>query len=220
MEWNDVIKIATAVIVSLGGGGIIVLNLSKFLGDLFAKKYEEKVKATFQNDINQFQSHLDILKQTTIRYSDKQFELYHFLWSSLNDLKILADDLWSEANSSRMEKFIKQLKKTTIDVEKAALFIEDDHYMELSKLLNQFSNYQMGKVSLIKYRSQYGYDDSFEIRAMVSHNGELKKQYDRIIIEIKDDLRQQLRGTNTRNKLPFIPNPMLKNPISDKIDQF
>lgn len=213
MEW---IKVATAVIVSLGGGGLIILNFSKFLGDLFAKKYEEKVKATFQHDINQFQSHLDILKQTTIRYSDKQFELYQALWNSLLDLKILADDLWKEATSTKLEKFVKQLKKTKIDIEKASLFIEEEHYKDLSIILNKFSNYEIGKGILIDYRNQNGYNNDYEVRIMIENNGSLKNQYESLTNEIKGDLRQQLRGTNAKNYLQSISNPLLKSPIPTK----
>lgn len=203
MEWSDIFKIITGLLVSLGGGGAIILGLSKFFGELLAKRYEEKIKASFQNEINEYQSQLDILKQTTLRYSDKQFELYSILWSSLHDLKVLADDLWIEANSRKMERFVRQLKKTKIDVEKASLFIEDQHYEELSNILNRFSDYQVGKGLLIDYRMQNDYNDDYEINRMISHNGELKMQYERLIKDIKDDLRQQIRG---------------KSPVANRVD--
>jgi hypothetical protein len=194
MDWNDIIKIITGLIISLGGAGAIILGLSKFIGELFAKRYEEKIKASFQNEINEYQSKLDIIKQTTLRYSDKQFELYSLLWANLHDLKVLADDLWVQANSRNMDKFVRQLRKTKIEVEKASLFIEDSHYEELSSILNQFSDYQIGKRLLIDYRIQNGFDDNYEIDMMIGHNGELKMQYERLISNIKNDLRQQIKG--------------------------
>jgi hypothetical protein len=98
MTTNEIFKIVLGVIAALGGGGAIVLGLSNYVGQLLAKRYEERIKAKFQNEINAYQLQLDIIKQVTIRYSDKQFEHYGKLWASLYDLKLLADDLWQEAN--------------------------------------------------------------------------------------------------------------------------
>lgn len=193
MEWEDIIKIVTGLLVSLGGAGAIILGLSKFIGELFAKRYEQKIKASFQKDINAYQSQLDILKQTTLRYSDKQFELYSVLWSSLHDLKVLADDLWVEANTRNMERFVRQLRKTKNEIEKASLFIENTHYERLTDTLKQFSEYQIGKRLLIDYRRQNGGGD-YEITQMIEHNGDLKSEYEELISEVKQDLRNQIKG--------------------------
>jgi hypothetical protein len=108
MNTSEIIKIVFGIIAALGGGGGIVLALSNYFGQILAKRYKEKIKAKFQNEINEYQSQLDIIKQITIRYSDKQFEHYSKLWSSLYDLKILAEDLWLQATSVRLERFSKQ----------------------------------------------------------------------------------------------------------------
>lgn len=193
MEWSDIIKIITGLLISLGGGGAIILGLSKFIGELFAKRYEQKIKASFQKDINEYQSQLDILKQTTIRYSDKQFELYSILWSSLYDLKVLAEDLWIQANSHKLERFVKQLRKTKTEIEKASLFIEDKHYERLVNTLKQFGDYQIGKKMLIEYRRQVDYDD-YEVNNMIVQNGQLRTEYENLISEVKIDLKKQIKG--------------------------
>lgn len=79
MDWEEIIKIIFTAIASVGGAGLIIVGISKYLGELFAKKYEQKLIAKFQNEINDYQTKLDILKQTTLRYSDKQFEIYSTL---------------------------------------------------------------------------------------------------------------------------------------------
>lgn len=198
MDWNDIIIIITGLLVSLGGAGTIILGFSKFIGDFFAKRYEEKIKANFQKDINEYQSQLDILKQTTLRYSDKQFELYSILWSSLHDLKVLADDLWVQANSRNLESFARQLRKTKIEIERASLFIEDTHYERLINTLKQFGNYQIGKRLLIDYRHS-GFDN-FEITQMIEGNGNLKREYEQLITEVKMDLRKQIKGYDSVSK--------------------
>ena len=140
MTITEITIIVIGILTSLGGGGAIVLGLSNYFAQLLTKRYEEKIRAKFQNEINDYQSQLDIIKQTTIRYSDKQFELYSKLWASLYDLKLLANNLWQEPTPLSLERFSKQLKSTKIEIEKASLFIEETHYKEL-KLSSKINSY-------------------------------------------------------------------------------
>lgn len=193
MDFQEVINIIIGIIVSLGGGGAIILVLSNYLGGLFAKRFEEKIKANLQREIKEYENKLDILKQTTIRYSDKQFEHYSNLWSNLYELKIIGDELWERATSSRIYRFSRQLKLTKSQVYKSSLFIEENHYEELIKILNYFSEYEMGKSSLIEYRSN-GYNDEYLINQMITDNENYKLEYDKLIILIKKDLKKQIGG--------------------------
>ncbi len=194
METNEILKIVAGILVSLGGGGAIILGLSKFIGEMFAKRYEEKIKANFQKELSQYQTQLDILKQTTLRYSDRQFELYSVLWSSLHDLKITADQLWLEANSRNFKEFVSQLKKTSTEIEKASLFIEDSHFEELTEIINQFGQYQIGKEFLIEYRRSNRQPDNEDVQNMIDYNRELKLRYEELIGLVKADLRKQIKG--------------------------
>ncbi len=193
MTITEITKIVLGVIGALGGGGAIVLGFSNFFGQLIAKRYEEKIKVTFQNEINEYQSQLDILKQSTIRYSNKQFELYSKLWSSLFDLKILADDLWQQATPLRIEKFSRQLRNTKTEIEKASLFIEEKHYQELTETIKFFSEYQIGKSDLINYRKANNFD-IHTIEQMISKNGAKKVAFERLIFAVKADLKKQIGG--------------------------
>lgn len=173
MTITEISQIVLGFIAALGGGGAIVLGLSNYFGQILAKRYEEKIKAKFQNEINEYQSQLDILKQTTIRYSDKQFEHYSKLWSSLYDLKLLADDLWQQATPARLERFSRQLRNTKTETEKASLFIEENHYKELTETIKFFSEYRIGKSDLINYRRANNFDE-YTVEQMIANNGEKK----------------------------------------------
>ncbi|HEV7380751.1 MAG TPA: hypothetical protein VGN64_13220 [Dyadobacter sp.] len=61
MTTVEITKIVCGILASLGGGGAIVLGLSNYFGQFLAKRYEEKIKANFQNEINEYQSQLDII---------------------------------------------------------------------------------------------------------------------------------------------------------------
>ncbi|WP_298782679.1 hypothetical protein [uncultured Polaribacter sp.] len=194
MSWEETLKLVFAGLASVGGAGAIILGISKYFGDLFAKRYEQKLIAGFQNQINDYQTKLDILKITTLRYSDKQFELYSILWSSLQNLKISADNLWEKASSKNLSDFSKQLRETKIEIEKASLFIEDSHYSELIKIIKHFSEFQIGKKMLINYRKGTNIDDHIIEQQMISGNQRVKERYDELILLIKSDLKKQLKG--------------------------
>ncbi len=193
MTLTEITKIVLGFIAAIGGGGLIVLGLSNYFGQFLAKRYEEKIKAKFQNEINEYQSQLDILKQSTIRYSDKQFEHYSKLWSSLYDLKLLADDLWQQATPARLEKFSRQLRNTKTEIERASLFIEQNHYKELSETIKFFSKYQIGKSDLINYRQVNNFDD-YNIEKMIADNGAKKAAFETLILAVKADLKNQIGG--------------------------
>lgn len=194
MFWDDIIKIIIGVILSLGGGGVIITVFAKYIGEIFASRYIENVKAEFQKDIASYQNKLDVLKQTTLRYSDKQFEYYSKLWITLYDLKLFRDSLWKEATPNNLEKFSIQLKETKEEIEKSALFIEDTHYTELITLLNNFSDYEIGKSKLINYRQNLNEFDHFSTIIMINDNENKKTQYEILISQIRTSLKTQLRG--------------------------
>lgn len=193
MTTGEITQIVIGIVAALGGGGAIVLGLSNYFGQLLAKRYEEKIKTKFQNEINEYQSQLDIIKQTTIRYSDKQFEHYSKLWASLYDLKMLADDLWQQATSNSLVKFSKQLRVTRAEIEKASLFIEEEHYRELIETIKYFSEYQIGKSDLINYRKSTPYYDN-QVEEMIRGNELKKKEFENLILVVKADLKKQIGG--------------------------
>jgi hypothetical protein len=193
MTTTEITQIVLGFIAALGGGGAIILGLSNYFGQFLAKRYEEKIKAKFQNEINEYQSQLDIIKQTTIRYSDKQFEHYSKLWSSLHDLKLLADDLWQQATPVRLEKFSRQLRNTKTEIDKASLFIEENHYKELTETIKFFSEYQIGKSDLVNYRQANNFDNQ-TVEKMIADNGAKKLAFETLILAVKADLKKQIGG--------------------------
>ena len=193
MTLSEILNIGLVILGALGGSGAIIIGFSNYIGQLLAKRYEEKIKAKFQNDINEYQTQLDILKQTTIRYSDKQFENYSKLWATLYDLKVLSDDLWQQATPIRLERFSRHLRITKVEIEKGSLFIEDKHYLELTELIKYFSEYQIGKSDLITFRQNQYYDE-YQVDQMIAHNGFKKNMFEELILKVKADLKRQIGG--------------------------
>lgn len=196
MNWTEIFQNISGVIVSVGGAGAIIWALSSHLGKMWAEKHLESIKKEFQKEIEAYKSQLDIFKETSLRYSGQQFELYNKLWHSLYDLKSIADTLWDDANKQNLKKFSQQLKKTIDEVEKSYLFIEEDHYRELKGLLEQFNEYEVGKTKVIQLyvRMEGESFNSGEFHQWIDRNREIKQKYEESINKFRRDLKKQIRG--------------------------
>jgi len=195
MDWNEIWKIVLGIITSIGGIGLIIVGLSKYIGKTFADKYIEKIKKDFEKEVEEYKTELDIHKSVTLRYSDAQFEQYSKLWASLYDLKISADKLWESVTDRNLEAFTRQLKNSKTQIEKAGLFIEDTDYENLLEILTHFLEYEIGKEKLIKYRRNNDVDTR-QIVQLIDANRERKTNYETLIVKIKHDLRSQIKGEN------------------------
>ena len=198
MSWEEVFKIIFSALAAVGGAGAIILALSSWLGNILANRLIESLRKEYRKEIENYRSQLEILRTTTLRYSGEQFNLYNKLWHSLCNLKSAADLLWEEAIDSNLRSFSEQLRKSLDEVEKSYLFIEGGHYKELSELLNEFKNYEIGKKKLVQLymRGSSGQQqvDPDEIWQLVEHNRKRKQRYEQLVTEIGDNLKKQLRG--------------------------
>ena len=66
MNWSDTTAVATMVVVSLGGGGAIVLGLGNWIGGILANKYVEKLKQEIQQEVE--------IHKTRLRKSEFLFQ--------------------------------------------------------------------------------------------------------------------------------------------------
>lgn len=212
---NFDIKIALewlgAIVVSVGGTSAIVIALAKWFGDRLANKLLEKDKAKYQEELEglktKYQTELEtkkteLEKSKTIflRYSEHQFNLYNDLWKSLCDLKHIGEELWERAEIQKVKDFSKQLKTTKLTVEKSALLIEDNHYKDLIKILDNFGKFEFGKMTLISLRNRqahelenYGVNDG-EIRRVIDRNRQTKQEFVSLVDNLSNEFKRQIKG--------------------------
>ena len=125
MTWNDAFKLISAALAAIGGGSVIVLGFSSWLGKVWASrileadrlKYQsqlETLKSDLSSGVEKLKSELSLNLEISKRFTEKQFHLYNDLWSSLCDLRITGDSLWERANTQNAKKFADQLKKRRI----------------------------------------------------------------------------------------------------------
>lgn len=212
---NFDIKIALewlgAIVVSVGGTSAIVIALAKWFGDRLANKLLEKDKAKYKEELEglktKYQTELEtkktqLEKSKTIflRYSEHQFNLYNDLWKSLCDLKHIGEELWERAEIQKVKDFSKQLKTTKLTVEKSALLIEDNHYKDLIKILDNFGKFEFGKMTLISLRNRQAHElenngvNDGEIRRVIDRNRQTKQEFVSLVDNLSNEFKRQIKG--------------------------
>ena len=210
MDIIEYVKLATAFIVSIGGSSVVVIALAKWFGDFMShrlldsynNKHEnelEALKSKYANELEETKSELEKAKFQFIRYSEKQFELYNDLWKVLLYTKQQADMLWQKADPSQIPAFSEQIRQTRRAIDDNLLLIEEEHYNKLIQLIEQFEQFQFGKLKLVEIRSQFDNGDGVvisktETQKTIRNNRRTKDRYDTLIMDIGKSFRKQIKG--------------------------
>ena len=210
MDIIEYVKLATAFIVSIGGSSVVVIALAKWFGDFMShrlldsynNKHEnelEALKSKYANELEETKSELEKAKFQFIRYSEKQFELYNDLWKVLLYTKQQADMLWQKADPSQIPAFSEQIRQTRRAIDDNLLLIEEEHYNKLIQLIEQFEQFQFGKLKLVEIRSQFDNGDGVvisktETQKTIRNNRRTKDRYDALIMDIGKSFRKQIKG--------------------------
>lgn len=210
MEIIEYVKLATAFIVSIGGSSVVVIALAKWFGDFMShrlldsynnkhKNELEALKSKYANELEETKSELEKAKFQFVRYSEKQFELYNDLWKVLLYTKQQADMLWQKADPSQIPAFSEQIRQTRRAIDDNLLLIEEEHYNKLIQLIEQFEQFQFGKLKLVEIRSQFDNGDGVvisktETQQTIRNNRRTKDRYDALIMDIGKSFRKQIKG--------------------------
>lgn len=211
MEMTEYIKLVTAFIVSIGGSSAVIVGLAKWFGDALSRrlldsynnKHErelEELKSKYANELEETKSELEKTKMQFARYSEKQFELYNDLWKVLLYTKQQADMLWQKADPSQIPAFSEQIRQTRRAIDDNLLLIEDEHYAKLIQLIEQFEQFQFGKLKLIDIRSKLDANErqpeisQADAKNTIRANMRTKEKYDELIMDIGKSFRKQIKG--------------------------
>ena len=56
---QNIINIIATIIVSIGGTGVIILGISKYIGEIFAKRLEERYKNKIDKDLEEYKGKIN-----------------------------------------------------------------------------------------------------------------------------------------------------------------
>lgn len=211
LNFKSFLNLLAALFVSIGGAFVIIVALSKYFGDFFAQrlldKYNNKhekeleaMKGYYQKELEATKSQLEKAKSLFLRYSEKQFELYNDLWRVLLYTKNIADSLWENADPQKLPSFSEQIRLTKNAIDDNMLLIEDGHYKSLCKLIDKFEKFKFGKKTLIELSNfdirteALEYITQQDVLRIIEENGEVKQDYDKLIMAIGKSFKSQIKG--------------------------
>lgn len=204
----DIFKIVCAILGSVAIGGGIVAGIVKLAADWISKrtldsynnkhaKELEELKAKYSDALAKTNHELEKAERRYYLYSQSQFELYNSLWMQLVNTRRMADELWKDADPQRLPSFADQISQTKYVIEMNMLLIEQDHYNQLIKLMEEFESFKVGKQTVIELRKS-SVDDILaniqDVSRMISVNRECKERYDELVSRIGDSFRKQIHG--------------------------
>jgi len=192
---SEVLEISTTIVAAIGGIGFIFWGLSGYIGKLWADKYLETIRRDNERELQQVRSELKLLRDTQLRYSGKQFELYQTLYLSLLELRDSADILWSKPTNIQFDRFSIQLTRTKQEVEKSYLFLEKSHYEKLVEILKNIDEYKNGtEFNLKGITGEIPTFEEADFNNSINHCKKYHEKYSDLVEEIRESIRVQLRG--------------------------
>jgi hypothetical protein len=211
MAMIEYLKLATAFFASVGGASVVILGLAKWFGgflsnrllDSYNNKHEkelEGIKSKYARELESTKNELEKAKLQFVRYSEKQFDLYNDLWKTLLYTKQQADMLWKKADPNQIPSFSEQIRLTRKAIDDNLLLIEEEHYNKLIQLIEQFEQFQFGKLKLIDIRAQLEDGELVQritvedTKSTILQNKSTKDKYDELIMDIGNSFRKQIKG--------------------------
>ena len=199
MNLDDLFKLSSAIIGSIGGAAIIIIGLSSWLGKVWANRILEKDKLKYTTEIEAIKNQLLIESQKQqfmfALYFEGQFKIYNDLWIALSELQNEVDKLWENASNSNLHSFVKAIKNAKNQIRRSAILIEQEHYEQIISNLNAFEDYQIGKEKLINIRnSNFNNTYGNQINNLIHENDERRQQIKQFINIMLEKIRNQISG--------------------------
>jgi len=189
-----IVKIIGGIIGTISISGAVIWWFVQLAANTLADSYQKKIEHNFEKKIEAYKSQLEIIKATSLKYNDRQFELYIDLWKNLQDLKFACIDLWNHANSTNLRKFDAALKKTHRQIETTSILLEENHYKELIEVIDNLQEFDTGKEKLLAARRLE--IDEWTIQQIIEFNRLKKDRCLQIIEAMKSDIKLTIKGQN------------------------
>ncbi len=219
MEVKTVLEIATAIIAGLGGGGAIVIGLSKFFGQYWADKMLEKEKSKHTKEIEDYKSKLKVeidkinaiqdkaLYISKVQY-DNEYRIYQEIWEVMHKCIIFTTALYpqgienvpsdekekEEYQTKKHREFANAFNTFSLTIDKYAPFYKEDFYNNFFEMRKYCS--RMGS-QFFHYEFDIKYNASFSaVRDQKMSTDEHREVYTTLhenIAQLRNKLRVEIR---------------------------
>ena len=158
MSIQQIWEIAGAILVSLGGGGAIVVGLSSWLGKVWANRILENEKSAHSKELESYKSQLEVqlakleaaqekaLYISKVQY-DKEFCIYCEIWEAMSECIAVSAGFYSIVNKphdneeinkkTKLQKYsdyIDAHNKYFMAIKKYAPFFKEEFYEDFLKI--------------------------------------------------------------------------------------
>lgn len=193
------IDVIRDVLALIGGAGIIILGLSKWVGKIWQERLKERERLKTERSLEMHRQQLGSVRIKTDKYAAAQFEIYRELWTSLDGLRDAGDALWKEVTYKNIDRFADQLRATQSFVNQSEIFFEDKELKELRRLFAAFGRFSIGKSTLREIRSSARLGEQMgesilnrRVREQIQKNRKYKNTYAQLLEKIRMSFRNRL----------------------------
>ncbi len=215
---QNIINTIAIIIVSIGGTGIIILGISKYIGGILAKSIEEKYKNKLDKDLEEYKgkinerlNKLDKIEEKALYISkfnyDNEYKIYMEIWPKLNDcisktmrlypigienVPIDEEEL-KKYKENKYEEFRNSFNEFVLCVDKYAPFYQEEYYNYFNLIKDEC--FSIGDMFFM-YEFEVKYNESFrgcrDLKMTTKEWKEVKGKEDKII-KIKKELLEKIR---------------------------
>lgn len=202
MTFKEIAEVGLTIIASLGGGGLIVVALSSWLGKIWADKmlnnYKaeldkelEDIKSRHASEIEKYKSELEKARSDYQRYSGRKFEIIEETWSAMFSI---SDELKpynrnSDDYSQYLLNLINIVSKYMTVINRNSLYFDD----EIKDLLLRYisiSSDIVGTASKMIKEAEHKLEKEFP--NIVSYILKNEAERTKLLEEIRIKFRQEL----------------------------
>lgn len=216
---QNILNIISVIIVSVGGTGVIILGISKWIGkillDEFSQEYKikcEKELETYKSKINVELNKLDKIEEkalyiTKVNY-DNEYKIYMEIWPKLVDCVNATMKLYPRGlenvpidekelemyKEDKYNEFVKCYMEFYNCIEKYAPFYEEEFYNDLN-IMKEISSFIGNQYQM--YEFEVKYNESFkgcrDLKITVEERKEIKEKQQKLL-DIKEKLLIKIRN--------------------------
>ncbi|WP_195251355.1 hypothetical protein [Romboutsia sp. 1001713B170207_170306_H8] len=216
---KEIFEMVSTVLLSLGGGGVIVMGMSSWLGKVWANRILEDEKKKHQKEIEDYKSqltekinHLNVINEKALHISkvqyDTEFNIYKEIWGKLFTCIINTNNLYpsgmvsvptdekelEEYNDKKYKLYMEAYKEFSITIDTYAPFYKEEFYNKFLEVRNLCV--EKGNI-FHTYVYDVPYNQTFALVRDSKITGEERKRvYIEIPAELKvlqDSLRKEIR---------------------------
>lgn len=215
---QNIINMIATIIVSVGGTGVIILGISKYIGGILAKNIEEKYKNKIDKDIEEYKgkinerlNKLDKIEEKALYISkfnyDNEYKIYMEIWPKLNEcisktirlypmgienVPIDMEEL-KKYKESKYEEFHNSFNEFILCIDKYAPFYQEEYYNDLNLIKEEC--FSIGDMFFM-YEFEVKYNESFrgckDLKMTTKEWKEVKEREDKIM-KVKNQLLEKIR---------------------------